>query len=98
MTYLGTRPPTVDEWEKYELHHRSRMSTKPGITGMFKEKPTQEVAKEYIEKGALWNGGVFAFRLGYVLERAHELIDFLDYDDLFCKYETLKKISFDYVY
>ena len=63
---------------------------------MFKEKPTQEVAKEYIEKGALWNGGVFAFRLGYVLERAHELIDFLDYDDLFCKYETLKKISFDY--
>lgn len=35
MTYLGTRPPTVDEWEKYELHHRSRMSTKPGITGMW---------------------------------------------------------------
>lgn len=59
-------------------------------------KDVQEVAKEYIEKGALWNGGVFAFRLGYVLERAHELIDFLDYDDLFCKYETLKKISFDY--
>lgn len=29
MTYLGTRPPTVDEWEQYELHHRSRMSTKP---------------------------------------------------------------------
>ena len=59
-------------------------------------KDVQEVAKEYIEKGALWNGGVFAFRLGYVLERVHELIDFLDYDDLFCKYETLKKISFDY--
>lgn len=35
MTYLGTRPPTVDEWEQYELHHRSRMSTKPGITGMW---------------------------------------------------------------
>lgn len=31
MTYLGTRPPTVDEWEQYELHHRSRMSTKPGM-------------------------------------------------------------------
>ena len=28
MTYLGTRPPTVDEWEQYELHHRSRMSIK----------------------------------------------------------------------
>lgn len=34
MSLVGTRPPTVDEWEKYELHHRSRMSTKPGITGM----------------------------------------------------------------
>lgn len=63
---------------------------------MFKEKPTQEVAKDYIVKGALWNGGVFAFKLGYVLNRAHELIDFVDYDDLFNKYDTLNKISFDY--
>ena len=63
---------------------------------VFKEKPTEEVAREYIEKGALWNGGVFAFRLGYVLRRAHELIDFTDYQDLFRKYETLTKISFDY--
>lgn len=63
---------------------------------VFKEKPTEEVAREYIEKGALWNGGVFAFRLGYVLQLAHELIDFTDYQDLFRKYETLTKISFDY--
>ncbi len=63
---------------------------------VFKEKPTEEVAKEYIAKGALWNGGVFAFRLGYVLQRAHELIEFTDYQDLFHKYETLTKISFDY--
>lgn len=63
---------------------------------VFKEKPTEEKAQEYIEKGALWNGGVFAFRLGYVLQRAHELIEFTDYQDLFDKYETLTKISFDY--
>lgn len=31
MSLVGTRPPTVDEWEQYELHHRSRMSTKPGM-------------------------------------------------------------------
>ena len=67
-----------------------------GKVSMFKEKPTQEVAKDYIAKGALWNGGVFAFKLGYVLNRAHELIDFVDYDDLFNKYDTLNKISFDY--
>lgn len=63
---------------------------------LFKEKPTQDVAKEYIAHGALWNGGVFAFKLGYVLKRAHELIDFVDYNDLFGKYDTLDKISFDY--
>lgn len=63
---------------------------------MFKEKPDTETAKAYIAEGALWNGGVFAFRLGHVLDRAHELIDFVDYRDLFEKYETLQKISFDY--
>lgn len=63
---------------------------------MFKEKPVAEIAKEYITQGALWNAGVFAFRLGHVLQRAHELINFIDYDDLFNKYETLEKISFDY--
>ncbi|MCD8068360.1 MAG: cupin domain-containing protein [Lachnospiraceae bacterium] len=62
----------------------------------FKEKPDAETAKEYISRGALWNGGVFAYRLRYVLEKAHELIDFTDYADLFAKYETLPKISFDY--
>lgn len=62
----------------------------------FKEKPTTEVAKEYISQGALWNGGVFAYKLKYVMEIAHKLIDFSDYQDLFEKYDTLTKISFDY--
>ena len=62
----------------------------------FKEKPTVDVAKDYISKGALWNGGVFAYKLKYVLNKAHELIDFEDYNDLFDKYGTLEKISFDY--
>ena len=63
---------------------------------VFKEKPTEEKAQEYIAKGALWNGGVFAFRLGYVLQRAHELIEFTGYTDLYEKYDRLTKISFDY--
>lgn len=62
----------------------------------FKEKPDVKTAESYISQGALWNGGVFAFQLKYVLKKAHELIDFSDYDDLYSKYETLKKISFDY--
>lgn len=35
MSLVGTRPPTMDEWEKYEKHHRARLATKPGITGMW---------------------------------------------------------------
>ncbi|MCR4824647.1 MAG: cupin domain-containing protein [Bacteroidales bacterium] len=62
----------------------------------FKEKPTEEVAAEYIKQGALWNGGVFAYRLGYVLNRAEELIGFSDYQQLFSRFGELKKISFDY--
>lgn len=62
----------------------------------FKEKPDAVTAQKYIDAGGLWNGGVFAFKMKYVLARAHELIDFTDYHDLFAKYETLKKISFDY--
>lgn len=35
MSLVGTRPPTLDEWEKYELHHRARLAIKPGITSVF---------------------------------------------------------------
>ncbi len=62
----------------------------------FKEKPDEKTAEKYIEQGALWNSGVFAYKLKYVLDKAHELIDFVDYNDLFEKYDTLQKISFDY--
>ena len=35
LSLVGTRPPTVDEWEKYHYHHRARLSIKPGITGLW---------------------------------------------------------------
>ncbi len=35
MSLVGTRPPTVDEWEKYQRHHRARLAVKPGITGLW---------------------------------------------------------------
>lgn len=63
MSIVGTRPPTVDEWEKYELHHRARLAIKPGITGLWqvsgRSRVTdfEEVVKldaRYIEE---WNPG-----------------------------------------
>lgn len=62
----------------------------------FKEKPDLQKAKEYLSQGALWNGGVFAYRLSYVLEKTEELIGFSDYQKLFDGYKDLNKISFDY--
>lgn len=62
----------------------------------FTEKPTAEKAQEYIDSGALWNGGVFAYKLSYVLDKSKELLGTDNYDELFSNYSNLKKISFDY--
>ena len=62
----------------------------------FKEKPDAATAAEYISRGGLWNGGVFAFKLDYVLEKAKELLGCSDHEDLYCSYDSLTKISFDY--
>lgn len=62
----------------------------------FKEKPSREVAEQYIAQGALWNGGVFAFRLGYLLEVAERELGSADHGYLQDHYAELKKISFDY--
>jgi lipopolysaccharide/colanic/teichoic acid biosynthesis glycosyltransferase len=43
MSLVGTRPPTVDEWEKYEFHHRARLACKPGITGMWQVSGRSEI-------------------------------------------------------
>lgn len=64
MSLVGTRPPTVEEWNRYEYHHRGRLAIKPGLTGLWQVsgrsniKDFEEVVKldvEYIEK---WNMGL----------------------------------------
>ena len=64
MSLVGTRPPTVDEWEKYDLRHRARLACRPGITGLWqvsgRSKITdfEEVVRldtEYIDN---WNIGM----------------------------------------
>lgn len=62
----------------------------------FKEKPDEQTAEKYIADGALWNGGVFAFKLSYLLGIARSLFGSDSYDELFERYGELQKISFDY--
>ena len=70
--------------------------SKEGEGFTFTEKPTKEKAEEYSAEGALWNGGVFAYQLKYVLEKSRELLGTDSYSELFNNYASLRKISFDY--
>lgn len=93
LVLMGIEPTYPSEKYGYIIpesqDHTAMVST-------FKEKPIADVAEEYIKQGALWNGGVFAYKLKYMMNKAHEMIDFTDYYDMFDKYDTLTKISFDY--
>lgn len=93
LTLLGMEPTYPSEKYGYIIP-----KTKDNVSKVasFKEKPDLETAKEYLKQGALWNGGIFAYKLGYVLKRAHELINFKDYYDLYQHYDECTKISFDY--
>lgn len=62
----------------------------------FVEKPNEENASSLINNGSLWNCGVFAFRLGYILDTLRSLDLPTDYDGLYASYNKLPKISFDY--
>lgn len=93
LTLMGIEPTYPSEKYGYII---PESGDEVSAVKEFKEKPDTETAKKYLAQHALWNGGVFAFRLGYLLDKAHSMIDFTDYRDLYAKYDTLTKISFDY--
>lgn len=62
----------------------------------FKEKPDEASAKKLIEQGALWNAGVFAFKLKYLMGIANKYLNSRDFADVVEYYASLKKDSFDY--
>lgn len=62
----------------------------------FKEKPSVDTAEQLISKGALWNGGVFAFRLDYLKKITKQYVDQPTFEEVLRHYEDLPKISFDF--
>lgn len=93
LALMGMEPTYPSEKYGYIIpKDRQRISE----VETFREKPDLDTAREYLRRGALWNGGVFACKLKFLLEKAHEQIVFEDYDDLYRKYGEQKKISFDY--
>lgn len=93
LVLMGIKPTYPSEKYGYIIPN-TRECVSDVLT--FKEKPNESDAKKYLSEGALWNGGVFAFKLKYILRIAHELYDFKNYQELYAKYDSLTKISFDY--
>lgn len=93
LTLMGIEPTYPSEKYGYIIPENGDDVSK---VKEFKEKPDQETAEKYLAQNALWNAGIFAFKIGYLLKKAHGMIEFEDYRDLFNKYDTLTKISFDY--
>ena len=62
----------------------------------FIEKPSISVAKQLIKQNSYWNGGVFAFRLGYMMDIVHKYIQSDSFEDTRARYSEFPKISFDY--
>lgn len=62
----------------------------------FQEKPPKEQAQKLINEGAMWNGGVFAFKLGYLMGIVKKHIELSSYKDGESQYNAFPKISFDY--
>ena len=62
----------------------------------FTEKPTTAKAEELLKQNALWNGGVFAFRLGYMMDIVRKFITTENFEDTRLRYCEFPKISFDY--
>ena len=93
LTLMGIEPDHPSEKYGYIIPE-SADTVSP--VNEFKEKPDTATAEKYLQQNALWNAGIFAYKIGYLLEKAHSMIEFEDYRDLFNKYDTLTKISFDY--
>lgn len=88
LTLLGIEPTYPSEKYGYIIPENSEPTSK---VKEFKEKLDRGTAEKYLAQGVMLNAGVFAFKLGYLLEKAHSMVGFTDYRDLYNKYETLSK-------
>ncbi len=92
LVLMGIEPAYPSEKYGYMIPEKKDRISK---VLAFKEKPDLETAKQYMEQGALWNSGVFVFRLSYLIEQVRKKLGYCDYQTLLENYAKLPKISFD---
>lgn len=98
LALMGVAPTYPSEKYGYIVPERIMEETEHGFSAVsrFQEKPTEEVAEALVAQGALWNCGVFSFKLGYLLDLLEAKGYPTDHAALLASYSTLPKISFDY--
>jgi mannose-1-phosphate guanylyltransferase len=92
VVLMGITPENATTDFGYILPNRENSTS----VELFVEKPTEAVAQKLISQGAYWNGGVFVFRLGYLLHAVSEFVNVDNFDAVRRDYDRLPKISFDY--
>ncbi len=97
LVLMGITPTYPSEKYGYVVPNQETTGAKGSMpVKQFTEKPNVERAKELLSMGALWNGGVFAFRLGYMMNIVKKYIVSDSFDDTRSRYSEFPKISFDY--
>lgn len=94
IVLMGVKPTYPSEKYGYIIPESMNSAVNP--VSEFKEKPVMEVAQSFIERGGLWNCGVFSFRLSYIIGILKSIIDCSCYEDVERQYSKLEKTSFDY--
>lgn len=94
IVLMGVKPTYPSE--KYGYIIPESMDSTVNSVSEFKEKPTKEVAESFIERGGLWNCGVFSFKLSYLIDIMKSMINCQSYEDVERQYGKLEKTSFDY--
>ena len=96
LVLMGITPTYPSEKYGYVVPVETSGNEIYKLVARFTEKPTTEVAKELLKHNAFWNGGVFAFRLGYMMNIVRKYITSGSFEDIRLRYSEFPKISFDY--
>ena len=96
LVLMGIAPTYPSEKFGYVVPKEAETSEGVKMVERFTEKPNEEKAKQLLEQGAYWNGGVFAFRLGYMMNIVDQYLKTNTFQETHKRYAEFPKISFDY--